>query len=77
MNPFTWFIILYTGSALVGLLVLWLWYDHRDKGTFEAHRRRKVFCCVRCSSVYSRRKKNVSDGEPCPKCEYLNYELSY
>ncbi|MCH6258364.1 hypothetical protein MLD52_17520 [Puniceicoccaceae bacterium K14] len=77
MNPFTWFIVLYTGSALLGILGLWFWYDKREGGSFEKARRRKVFHCVRCGSVYSARKADVSEGEACPKCEYKNYELSY
>ncbi len=77
MHAFTWFLILYTGSALVGLTLLWYFYDRRDKRAFETGRRRKVFHCVRCGSVYSVRKADVSEGEPCPDCDYNNFELSF
>ena len=77
MQAFTYFLIIYTGSALVGLSLLWFFYDRRDKCSFEANRRRKVFHCVRCGNLYSVRKGDVSFGEPCPECEYNNYELSF
>ncbi len=77
MNPFTWFILLYVGSALVGTIVLWLWHDSRDKVSFEIHRRQKAFHCVRCGMLYSLRKHDVSEGEACPECGYKNYELSF
>lgn len=77
MSPFTWFLILYTGSALVAVVVLWFYYEKRDRRLFDARRKRKVFHCVRCSSLYSIRKRDVSEGEPCPECGYKNYELSF
>ena len=77
MHPFTLFLILYTGSALVGVTCLWVLYDRRDKRSFEDHRRQKVLFCVRCNKLYAVKKRDVSEGVPCPKCEYKNYELSY
>lgn len=77
MHSFTWFLIMYTGSALIGIALLWLYYERRDKAQFDARRRRKVFHCVKCGGLYSIRKKDVSDGVECPECKYKNYELSY
>lgn len=77
MQAFTYFLIIYTGSALVGITLLWFFYDRRDKKTFESRRRRKVFHCVRCGNLYSVRKADVSEGESCPECAYNNYELSF
>ena len=77
MQAFTWFLILYSGSALVGVTLLWFFYDRRDSRRFEARRRQKVFHCVRCGNLYSVTKADVSEGEACPECDYKNYELSY
>lgn len=77
MHSFTWFLILYTGSALVAIAGLWFFYEKRDRSAFDARRKLKVFHCVRCGHLYSVRKRDVSEGEACPECEYKNYELSY
>jgi DNA-directed RNA polymerase subunit RPC12/RpoP len=77
MHAFTWFLILYSGSALLGVTALWFFYDRRDRLSFEARRRQKVFHCIRCGGLYSVIKANVSEGESCPDCDYKNYELSY
>jgi len=77
MHPFTWFLVIYTGSALVGVAMLWWWFDHRDKRQFEASRRSKAFHCVRCGTVYGVRNPNLVEGESCPECEYKNFELSF
>jgi len=77
MSAFGWFIALYTGSALVLLAALWFLREWRERRRFEEQRRRKVFHCVRCGAVYSVRKADTKEGEPCPECGYRNYELSY
>ena len=77
MQAFTWFLILYTGSALAGVSVLWYFYDRSDKRSFEAKRRQKIFHCVRCGHLYSVKKGEVSNGEKCPECDYRNFELSF
>lgn len=77
MHSFTWFLILYTGSALLAVSVLWFLYEKWDKGAFDARRKRKVFHCVRCGNLYSIRKRDTHDGQECPECGYKNYELSY
>lgn len=77
MHSFTWFLILYTGSALVAVSTLWFIYEKRDKSLFEARRKRKVFHCVRCGNLYAIRKRDASDGVECPECGYVNYELSF
>ena len=77
MQAFTWFLILYTGSALVGVSVLWYFFDRSDKRSFESNRRQKIFHCVRCGHLYSVKKGDVSNGEQCPECEYKNFELSF
>ena len=77
MHSFTWFLILYTGSALLAIAALWFYYEKRDRRAFDARRKRKVFHCVRCGHLYAVRKRDVSEGELCPECGYKNYELSY
>ncbi len=77
MHPFTWFLILYTGSALLAIAGLWFYYEKREKRVFDIRRKRRVFHCVKCGELYSVRKKDVSEGQECPKCEYNNYELSF
>ena len=77
MHSFTWFLILYTGSALGIIAILWFYYEKRDKRLFDIRRKRKVFHCVRCGNLYSVRKKDVSEGQNCPECGYKNYELSF
>lgn len=77
MHPFAWLLILYTGSALIGVFSLWFYYDRKDRRGFEASRRQKVFHCVRCGNLYAVSKRDVSSGVPCPECQYKNYELSY
>lgn len=77
MQAFNWFLILYTGSALVGVSALWFFFDRSDKRSFESSRRQKIFHCVRCGHLYSVKKRDVSNGEKCPECEYKNFELSF
>ena len=77
MHPFTWFLILYTGSVLIGVAMLWWWFDRRDKKQFETIRRSKAFHCVRCGTVYGARDPDLAQGVPCPECQYKNFELSF
>ena len=77
MHPFTWFLILYTGSALVAIAALWFLYELRDRKQFDARRKRRIFHCVRCQHLYTVRKMDVADGIDCPQCGYKNYELSF
>lgn len=77
MSAFTWFLSIYVGSALVIVAGLWFWHDRKDRQQFEESRRRKVFHCIRCGSLYSVRMRDVEQGQPCPKCQYNNYELSF
>ncbi len=77
MHSFTWFLILYTGSALIAVTLLWFYYEKRDRRLFDVRRKRKIFHCVRCGNLYSIRKKDVADGHDCPECGYKNYELSF
>lgn len=77
MHPFTWFLILYTGSALLAVSILWFVYEKMDRSSFDARRKRRVFHCVRCGHLFTVRKKDVAEGVACPKCGYKNYELSF
>lgn len=77
MHPFTWFLVLYTGSALVAVAVLWLLYERQDRKSFDARRKRRVFHCIRCGHLFTVRKQSVTQGVDCPECSYKNYELSF
>jgi len=77
MHAFAWFLILYTGSALLGVFILWLWYDRRDRRTFEWSRRQRIYHCVKCGALYGVKRSPDGEGVSCPKCGYTNHELSY
>jgi Zn finger protein HypA/HybF involved in hydrogenase expression len=56
-------------------LTLWTYYDRRDHARFEAERRRTVFHCVRCDTVYAER--GLPDASRCPRCRHENGRLRF
>jgi len=72
---FTFAIILYGACALGVFLVLWLYYDRRDRSLYDVERRKISFHCIRCDHLYT--EKAGTETAPCPKCGHLNVRLKF
>ena len=55
----------YTLDVIIyGLLVLgvfgfmWIYYDRRDRGFYDAERRKITFHCIRCDHLYTEKIRN-------------------
>lgn len=64
-------------SLLVAALFLGLWfyYDRREHARFERERRRTVFHCIRCNSLYEAPAGPELRG--CPRCGHENARLRF
>jgi len=61
--------------GLACFMVLWLYYDKRDKTYYDRQRLRHVHHCVKCGNLYVSRK--VQEPQPCPTCGFRNPALRF
>ena len=66
---------IYTVSAIVVILGLWIYYDVCDRKLIDAKRRRVVFHCIRCDKLYS--APEGTDVAECPRCKFENSRLRF
>ncbi|HET7535440.1 MAG TPA: hydrogenase nickel incorporation protein HypA [Candidatus Didemnitutus sp.] len=72
---FTLDVVLY-GLAVLGLFgALWVYYDRRDRATYDAGRKKITFHCIRCNSLYTEVAGTTT--APCPKCSHVNVRLKF
>lgn len=72
---FTFDVILY-GLLVFGLIAaLWVYYDRRDRGYYDAERRKVTFHCIRCDHLYL--EKTGTETAACPKCGHVNVRLKF
>jgi len=61
--------------AIVFGLVVWGYYDRRERLLNDHLRYRTIFHCIRCGKIYSRaRRREIS---VCPHCGFKNTQLKF
>ena len=68
-------ILLYGLLVFGSFIVLWVYYDRRDRRLYDAQRRKISFHCIRCNHLYT--EKAGTDTAPCPKCGHGNVRLKF
>ncbi len=68
-------LLLAVAAGLVLLLVLWGYYDRRDRRLYDATRRKTTFHCLKCSHVYT--SAGAPELCPCPRCGHPNPRLRF
>jgi hypothetical protein len=72
---FTPDVVLYGLLALGLFVVLWFYYDRRDRAFYDVGRKKITFHCVRCDTLYT--EPAGTDTAPCPKCGHQNVRLKF
>ena len=75
MFEFTSAAVIYCVVVSLTVLVLWLFYDRRDRSRYDLERRKTTFHCIRCDRLYT-----ASEGTElckCPKCGHENVRLRF
>ena len=67
--------VIYCVLVAVVFLALWLYYDRRDHRRFELERRKTVFHCIRCDTLYT--ALGGTELCKCPKCGHENARLRF
>ncbi len=68
-------LLLAVAAGLALLLVLWAYYDRRDRQLYDATRRKTTFHCLKCSHVYT--SAGSPELCPCPRCGHPNPRLQF
>lgn len=66
---------LYIWSAVLVVLALYLYYDHRNGRRFARNRRKSAYHCVKCDHLYAANRDDAL--HPCPRCGHPNGRLKY
>ncbi|MGB0375222.1 MAG: hydrogenase nickel incorporation protein HypA [Opitutales bacterium] len=73
--PFEIFSLSLIVLGLLFLLVLWFYYDRKEKLAFKKEQFEKAFYCIKCNHLYSvNQDVEVSD---CPKCGHESGRLQF
>jgi len=72
---FTFDVLLYGALAIGTFMVLWVYYDRRDRALYETGRRKISFHCIRCDHLYTERPG--TSLAPCPRCGHQNVRLKF
>lgn len=67
--------VVYCVLVAAVFLALWMYYDRRDHRRFELERRKTVFHCIRCDTLYT--APSGTELCTCPKCGYENARLRF
>lgn len=62
-------------TGIVVLLILWCYYDKRQRDFMRAEQMQTVFHCIKCKHIYS--KKTAVGRCVCPKCGFENSQLQF
>ncbi len=63
----------FLATGLMLLLILWVFYDHRDGVAFATQRKLRIFHCTRCDHLFQ--SATCDDTAPCPRCGMKNIRL--
>lgn len=67
-------VALLSGAVFLGLL-LWWFYDRRERLLNDHRRHSTIFHCIRCGKIYARpRRRELS---VCPHCGFKNTRLKF
>ena len=73
--PFEIFSLSLIVLGLSSILVLWYYYDRKQKLAFNEEQFEKAFYCIKCNHLYSiKQDVEVSD---CPKCGFESGRLQF
>jgi hypothetical protein len=72
---FSTFVISFLITGLLFFVVLWIYYDRRDRQYYDRQRMRHVHHCVKCGALYEIR--DGSKSENCPNCGFKNASLRF
>ncbi len=67
------FIYLMVGIGFI--LLLWVYYDFRDKQFYQWERSKTVFHCIKCGKIYA--DKMGGKQSRCPSCQFKNAPLQF
>jgi Zn finger protein HypA/HybF involved in hydrogenase expression len=59
----------------LAVLILWLFYDRRDRARYDLERRKTTFHCIRCDRLYT--APEGTELSKCPKCGHENVRLRF
>jgi hypothetical protein len=75
MFEFTSAAVIYCVVVSLTVLVLWLFYDRRDRSRYDLERRKTTFHCIRCDRLYT--APEGTELCKCPKCGHENVRLRF
>jgi hypothetical protein len=61
-------------AGLVFFVLVWLYYDRRDRLFYDRQRLRHVHHCVKCDTLYTSPEAGVVE---CPSCGFKNPSLRF
>lgn len=61
--------------GLIFFVLIWLYYDRRDRLYYDYQRLRHIHHCVKCGALYTSREKDPL--APCPSCGFKNASLRF
>ena len=73
--PFEIFSLSLITLGLLSILVLWYYYDHKQKLAFNEEKFEKAFYCIKCNHLYS--IKHDVEVSACPKCGFESSRLQF
>lgn len=62
------------GALVLGMIVWW-YYDRRERLVNDRRRHRTIFHCIRCGKVFSRARRR--EFAVCPHCGFKNTRLKF
>ncbi len=65
----------YLMAGIGSVLLLWVYYDLRDKNFYQSERSKTLFHCIKCGKIYAD-NMGVKQSR-CPRCQFKNTRLQY
>jgi hypothetical protein len=62
-------------TGLVFFMLIWLYYDRRDRQYYDRQRLRHVHHCVKCGMLYT--SADLDQSADCPSCGFKNPSLRF
>lgn len=69
------FVIGFLVTGLLFFVLVWLYYDRRDRLFYDRQRLRRVHHCVKCGKLYASR--DGGEQVDCPACGFRNPSLRF
>ncbi len=67
--------VFFLTSGLLGIMLLWLYYDFREKESYVIQKSCPVFHCLKCGHIYH--KYGQIEESVCPQCQFNNQRLKF